>query len=268
MSDRGANFLSSLVQEVLKLVGTAKINTSGYHPQCDGLVEKFNGTLVNMLAKSVTKYGRDWDSHLPYLLFAYRVAVQESTQASPFYLLYGREARVPTESALNQPRTPYQVEFPDYCSELVAHLSDAWDLAHRNIARAQKKQKTQYDKKATQPKLKVGDRVMVHFPSQVTGKAWKLARPFFGPYTVLSLTPTNAEVQLLNSPNDPSIFVSLERVRRCYDEMTEKVWTGHQARTKKTSRPTANRKDPKPVEQRLERAGPVTRSMTRESAKQ
>ena len=108
LSDRGANFLSALVQEVCKLVGTTKLNTSGYHSQCDGLVEKFNGTLVNMLSKSVSKYGRDWDQHLPYLLFAYRVAVQESTQMSPFYLLYGREPRVPTETALNKPRTVYQ----------------------------------------------------------------------------------------------------------------------------------------------------------------
>ena len=57
LSDRGKNFLSSLVQEVCKLIGTKKINTSGYHPQCDGLVEKFNSTLISMLSKSVGKYG-------------------------------------------------------------------------------------------------------------------------------------------------------------------------------------------------------------------
>ena len=42
LSDRGANFLSELVNEVCKLVGTVKINTAGYHPQCDRLVEKLN----------------------------------------------------------------------------------------------------------------------------------------------------------------------------------------------------------------------------------
>ena len=140
LSDRGANFLSALVREVCKLVRTTKLNTSGYHLQCDSLVEKFNRTLVNMLSKS--KYGRDWDQHLPYLLFAYRVAMQESTQMSPFYLLYGREPRVPMETALNQPHTVYQINFPDYCSELVTHLSDAWALAHQNIKKAQSKQKT------------------------------------------------------------------------------------------------------------------------------
>ena len=71
LSDRGPNFLSELVNEVCGLVGTVKINTAGYHPQCDGLVEKFNSTIINMLSKCVEKHGRDWDDHLPYLLFAY-----------------------------------------------------------------------------------------------------------------------------------------------------------------------------------------------------
>ena len=121
LSDRGPNFLSDLMQEVCSLLGIKKINTSGYHPQTDGLIERFNRTLI-------TKHGRDWDTRLPYLLFAYRVTVQESTRESPFYLLYGRDPRLPTETALTQPTTPYQVDISDYRTELVAHLSDAWEL--------------------------------------------------------------------------------------------------------------------------------------------
>lgn len=173
LSNRGPDFLSTLVQEVCKLLGTTKVNTSGYHPQCDGLVEKFNSRLINMWSKSVDKYVCDWDKHLPYLFFAYRVDIQESTKASPFYLLYGREPQVPTASTLSKPRTAYQVDFPDYCTEFVAHLSDALALAHKNIKRSQRKQKAQYDKKTSESTLQVGARVMVHFPSQVTGKAWK-----------------------------------------------------------------------------------------------
>ena len=265
LSDRGKNFLSSLVQEVCKLIGTKKINTSGYHPQCDGLVEKFNSTLISMLSKSVGKYGRDWNKHLPYLLFAYRVAVQESTKASPFYLLYGREPQVPTSDALAQPRTIYQVDFTDYLSEMVANLSDAWALAHQNIEQAQTKQKLQYDKKSSASTLRVGDRVMVFFPSQVKGKAWKLARPYFGPYKVLSLTPTNAEVQLAHDSESESIFVALDRVRRCYDEMSDEVWMGHgvkPTKSKKSSKATKSTVSvadtPAPTYQ-----GPITRSMSR-----
>lgn len=83
---------------------------------------------------------------------------------SPFYLLYGWEPRVPTETALNQPRTVYQIDFPDYCSEVVAHLSEVWALAHQYIKKAQSKQKAQYDKRSRAPKTNVGDRVMVYFP--------------------------------------------------------------------------------------------------------
>ena len=126
LSDRGPYFLSSLVLRVCELMGTSKINTSGYHPQCDGLVEKFNSTIISMLSKTVEKHGRDWDRHLPYILFAYRAAVQDSTKISPFYLLYGRRPFLPMDAALSQPRSVYQVDFEDYADELASNLSEAW----------------------------------------------------------------------------------------------------------------------------------------------
>lgn len=106
LSDRGPNFLSGLIQEVCKPLGVNKVNTSGYHPQTDGLVEKFNSTLISMVAKSCEVEDRDWDQQLPYLLQAYRVSAQESTRESPFFLLYGRDARVPTETVLKHHRNP------------------------------------------------------------------------------------------------------------------------------------------------------------------
>ena len=121
----------------------------------------------------------------------------------------------------------YQIDFDDYAKELVANLSDAWQLAHENVRRAQGKQKAQYDKKSVCQPLSVGDRGMVHMPEQVQGKAWKFACPYFGPYEVVGTTPTNAEVQLLNHPTVSPIFVSLDRVRKCYEEMTDNVWMGH-----------------------------------------
>ena len=81
--DRGQNFLSELMLEVCKLQGTKKINTIGYHPQTDRLVERLNRTLITMLSKCVEKHGRDWDEWLPYVvLFTYRVSVHDSTRES------------------------------------------------------------------------------------------------------------------------------------------------------------------------------------------
>ena len=91
MSDRGANFLSDLILQMCSLLGMKKVNTSGYHPQTDGLVEKFNCTITNMISKSIEGSVVEWDKQLPMLLFAYRSTVQDSTKESPFFLLYGRD---------------------------------------------------------------------------------------------------------------------------------------------------------------------------------
>ena len=149
LSDRGQNFLSTLMQEICRLLKVKKLNTSGYHPQTDGLVEKFNSTLIEMIAKCASDKPLDWDTRLPYLLFAYRSSAQESTRESPFYLVYGRDPRIPTSTVLTQMQSVYQVDVDDYKSEFVFNLSQAWDLARANIDQAQKRQKTQYDKKAS-----------------------------------------------------------------------------------------------------------------------
>ena len=100
LSDRGTNFLSNLILELCSLLGIRKINMSGYHPQTDGLVEKFNSTLQNIIAKASDQNPTEWDKQLPLLLFAYRSVVQESMKESPFFLLYGRDPRLPTGTIL------------------------------------------------------------------------------------------------------------------------------------------------------------------------
>ena len=98
--------MSELIQGVCDQLGVKKMNTSGYHPQTDGLVEKFNYTLIEMVSKCCEVANHDWDQYLPQLLFAYRSLVQESTRESPFFLLYGRDPRLPTETVLTQPISP------------------------------------------------------------------------------------------------------------------------------------------------------------------
>ena len=265
LSDRGANFLSTLIQEICCVLGVKKLNTSGYHPQTDGLVEKFNSTLISMIAKSCDVRDRDWDVHLPYLLFAYRVSAQESTKESPFFLVNGRDARIPTETALSYVRSPYAIDVEDYKEELLAGLSLAWKLASDHIKQAQVVQKTYYDRSAKEVNLKVGDRVMVFMPAEAQGKAWKLSRPFHGPYRVLKTTPTNAEVRLVDRPEDDSIFVALNRVRLCYPEQGSNTWTGHKKRRKRKKpskeSPTSGTQDGSP----LPYQGPVTRSRNQSS---
>ena len=100
LTDQGSNFTSQLLAELYRLLHVQSIRTSPYHPQTDGLVERFNQTLKSMLRKSVDKEGKNWNKMIPYLLFAFREGPQSSTGFSPFELLYGREvkARCSTEN--------------------------------------------------------------------------------------------------------------------------------------------------------------------------
>ena len=68
LSDRGTNLLSHLMLDVCTLLGTTKLNTTAYHPECDGMVERFNRTLKAMLRKRAAQFGAQWDKHLPGLL--------------------------------------------------------------------------------------------------------------------------------------------------------------------------------------------------------
>ena len=90
LTDQGSNFMSKLLAELYSLLHIHSIRTSPYHPQTDGLVERFNKTLKSMLRKAVDTEGKNWDKLIPYLLFAYREVPQASTGFSPFELVYGR----------------------------------------------------------------------------------------------------------------------------------------------------------------------------------
>ena len=214
LSDRGPCFLSRLLLEVCSVMGTKKVNTSAYHPQSDGLVERFNRTLTDMLAKTV-KPGVEWDARLPYVLFAYRATLQVSTSESPFFLLYGRDPQLPTELALSPPVQRDSVQLDDYKSRMVRAMSETWELARQSIKKAQGKQKIHHDKTARNAEFKVGDRVFAFMPAMKTGPAYKLARPYKGPYRVMQLYPNGAELLLIDKPRSPPIRVALNRVRRC-----------------------------------------------------
>ena len=178
LSDRGKAFLSGLMKEVEVLMGYHKVNTTAYHPQTDGLVERYNRTLTSMLAKTVHRGGPEWDERLQYVLFAYRASQQASTQESPFYLLYGRDPRLPVPDALSLRKNRMTTDLHEYGIELHEKMATAWELVRRCIGRAQKRQKDYYDKRSTSTPFRAGERVFLYKPAEKTGEARKLARPF------------------------------------------------------------------------------------------
>jgi len=94
LSDQGTNFMSELIDEVCKLLKTKKINTTSYHPQCNGQVERANKTILEQLKRLAKDDPHDWEKYLPFALAAYRFWPHETTRASPYQLLYGHEPRL------------------------------------------------------------------------------------------------------------------------------------------------------------------------------
>ena len=90
ISDQGREFVNQVNTELFRFTGTEHRVTSAYHPQTNGLTERFNQTLQTALLKYVNDSQTDWDYHLPAILFAYRTSKQKATKYSPFELMFCR----------------------------------------------------------------------------------------------------------------------------------------------------------------------------------
>ena len=83
------------MKEMCRLLSLKQLVMTPYHPVCNGLIEKFNGTLKNMLRHMCAEKPTDWDRYIGPLLLAYREVKQDNLGYSPFELLYGRTVRGP-----------------------------------------------------------------------------------------------------------------------------------------------------------------------------
>ena len=215
LSDRGTNLLSHLMLDVCTLLGVTKLNTTAYHPECDGMIERFNRTLKTMLRKRVSQFGAQWDKHLSGVLWAYRNTPHDSTGEKPSFLLFGWDCRSPLEATLLPVEPVQPVMVQDYREELMLTLSTARQSALESINRAQTKYKTHYDRKAAPEKYRVGDWVLLRFPSEESGKQRKLSRPWHGPYRIISANDTNITAGKVYFPRDNLIKVHQSRVKPC-----------------------------------------------------
>ena len=93
LSDLGTQFVSECMKEVTWLLSIKQLTMTPHHPMCNGLTEKFNGTMKSMLKRLCSEQPRQWHCYINPLLFAYREVPQESTGFLPFELLYGKAVR-------------------------------------------------------------------------------------------------------------------------------------------------------------------------------
>jgi len=185
LTDRGTNFLSTLFQNVCKILRIERKLTSSYHPMANGGAENMVKCVKNLISHYINDHHDNWDEFIPFVLFAHRTAVQASILESPFYLNHFRDPLIPLDLLVNSPTPLHHCEPKDYKSQMILRMQNAFELTRNNILQARNIQKKNYDKNTTETFFKIGDRVFLSTVAIKTGQTKKFTPKWSGPYRIL-----------------------------------------------------------------------------------
>lgn len=231
-TDQGPDFMSHLFREMCKLLQIDQTRTTPYHPQSDGLVERFNRTLQQMLVSFVDETRKDWDDHIPYVMMAYRSTLQESTGCSPNKLLFGRENAGPIDLLVGKPPgRQNDLACPaEYVEWLRSVMTDAFEFAREKMRGSVSHQRRYYDKRVRDCHIRVGNWVWYFYPpcgKQKLGKGW------LGPYLVTAkLSDVTFRIQQHSTSKPKVVHVNSLCPYEVGDEPNS--WLSHDENNKET----------------------------------
>lgn len=193
ISDRDPRFTAHFWRAFWTSLGTTLDMAAAYHPESDGQTENANKTLEIMLRSVVDFTQDDWDEHLPAAELAFNNSKNATTGFTPFYLVYGREARMPLDLAL-APLTK-AADNPT-AAEATARWRAALQSASDNTTQQQRRQKVYADRTRRDTRFSVGDQVLLSTEHlKLIGerkRARKLTEKYIGPYRVKRVVNANA----------------------------------------------------------------------------
>lgn len=199
-TDQGRQFESSVFQTLCRRLGIQKTRTTPYHPQSDGMVERFNRTMKDMLAKCIDSDGTNWDQQTAALAMAYNSSKHASTGFSPFFLAYGREVRAPAKAMLSAAPPPITIRtfVADRERLLAQTFRRVADYTGENMEKAERVKPREAEV------FNEGQRVWLTDPAAHVGGSKKLAYKYKGPYTI---------VQSVGGSNQPRVVWKIRSER-------------------------------------------------------
>ena len=190
VSDRDPRLTARFSQELQRVLGSEAKMSTAMHAQTDGQSEREIQTLITALRSYVDELGDDWDEYLPALELAFNSKVQASTGASPFYLVYGTDARLPIDCALEEARTTPTVPA---VVDRAERMKRAMAAAYSKQEQAQARQKVAADRHRRLLQLLPGDQVMLSTEGlQMRSGTHKLTARYIGPFRVAGMVNDNA----------------------------------------------------------------------------
>jgi hypothetical protein len=190
ITDLGTNFQSQFVQRIFKELGAVNLRTSPYHPQTDGLVERYNRTLKATLTKLCSAQ-TDWEDQLPWAVGNFRFCVQASTRDSPYFLVTAQDPVLPPDSWLEG--LEEDLEFDDWRYQKLVKMEEARELVLRNMRDANEAARMRRGP-TTAPEITPGSLVLLEKKAVKPGTAKKLTDRYTGPYRVIEIAPQNPNV--------------------------------------------------------------------------
>ena len=140
-------------QEECKILGISKTHTTSYHPQSNGMVEILHRALHTALSHYVNSANTNWDILVPFCLMAHRATPHSTTGFSPFFLLHGREMRLPSHEDLKSRVTGENLDHKRRLENLKTSLKTAYKTVAKANRSSHRNNKKLYDRKAKTTKI-------------------------------------------------------------------------------------------------------------------
>ena len=138
----------------------------------NGQPERFNRTIINMLKTLSEEEKGKWARCISKLAFAYNSTRNNSTGFSPFFLMFGREARLPIDDMFGiEPEKTGKKTYDAFVSEWKKTMERAMQIANKNTEKMRDTNEKSYNQKVRGAEIKVGDKVLLrNFEKGGTGK--------------------------------------------------------------------------------------------------
>ena len=182
-SDQGRSYEADLMYQLCDLLGMKKTRTSPRHPACNGMVERFNQTVIKMIRAFIDGKQNNWDLYLGCLAGAYRSSLHESTGYTPNMLMLGREVRIPVDLLFEQPKHP-GVSYGEFVESVQHNLCQAHHQARKWLGRSAERQEENYNTRIALNTYRPGDLVWILNETRKPGCCPKLQNMWAGPYLV------------------------------------------------------------------------------------
>ena len=216
LSDQGTQFESKLFQALCDLLHIDKSRTVVRRPQSDGMVERWNRTLKQMLSTVVHDNAWEWDELLPFVSMAFRSCKSKATGFTPNFLIFGREVTLPVEAFA--PSTPDEQGFesiPEYVLHVKEMLQKSHSAAMVHLQRAVEYQERSYLNRLKPHAYKLKDAVWYWRPVFKKGQKPKLLSFWVGPYFIVEIL-SDVVYRVQKSARTASLVVHHNHLKPCY----------------------------------------------------